>query len=60
MSIKKAKKLIKKKKEFLIMGYVCPIFYHKINIFHVKGMKKKRWIIYPTTYAILCLVEYRI
>ena len=34
-------KTTKKKNEFLIMGYVSLIFYHKINISHVKGMKKK-------------------
>ena len=42
------------------MRYVYLISYHRINISHMKGMKNKGWIIYPTTFPIPYLVKHRI
>ena len=42
------------------MKYVYLIFYHVINISNIKEIKKKWWIIYPTTYSISYLVEHMI
>ena len=40
------------------MGYVYHISFHVINIPHMKGMKNRGWIIYPTTYHISYLIKH--
>ena len=42
------------------MRYVYFIFDHGMNVSHVKGIEKRGWIVFSTTYLILYLVEYMI